>query len=124
MATFYHCSICGNMLEAIHDSGVIPVCCGQPMEKLEPESTDGAHEKHVPVCSKNGNVLTVKVGEQPHPMEDAHYIEWISLCTNKGNYRKALYPGDKSEACFMLSEDEHPVKVYAYCNIHGLWVAK
>ena len=44
-------------------------------------SVDAAVEKHVPVVElqREGHVLNVTVGEVEHPMEDAHYIEWIAL---------------------------------------------
>lgn len=124
MAIYYHCNICGNMFDAIHDGRNIPVCCGHPMTPLVPASTDGAKEKHVPVCSVENNVITIKVGENPHPMDDSHYIEWIALCTNHGYYRKLLCPGDPPLATFHLASGEHAEKIYAYCNLHGLWLAK
>ena len=31
-------------------------------EELTANTTDGAHEKHVPVIEQNGNTVTVKVG--------------------------------------------------------------
>lgn len=124
MAKYYHCKVCGNLFEAIEDSGVVPTCCGQEMELLKPASTDGAHEKHVPVCSMSENTLTVNVGEMPHPMEKEHYIEWIVVCTDCCHYRKHLKPKDAPTATFNLCKGEKILKIYAYCNIHGLWEAK
>lgn len=123
MVTHFYCDTCGNMLEAIYDSGNTPFCCGSPMKNLQPASTDGAREKHVPVYTKKGNILTVNVGEFPHPMEVHHHIEWIAVCTNYGYYRIALNPGDTPTATFHLDENEKPLNIYAYCNLHGLWIA-
>ena len=64
----------------------------------------------------------VKVGEIPHPMEEAHYIEWIEIITEKGNCRKFLKPGDQPEASFETKEDIIMARIY--CNIHGLWKSK
>lgn len=124
MAKFYHCTVCENLFESIDDSGVIPVCCGEPMELLKPASKDGAHEKHVPVYSINGSTITVTVGEMPHPMEKEHYIEWIAIYTECCCYRKMLKPNDSPTATFNLCKGEKVQKIYAYCNLHGLWEAK
>ena len=56
-------------------------------------------------------------------MEEAHYIEWISIQTKQGNQRKVLNPGQEPVACFCLCEGDEVEAVYAYCNLHGLWRA-
>ena len=118
---FYRCPICGNIIAYIKDSGVRCVCCGKPMEALVPNTSDGAGEKHVPVISVDGNIVTVTVGSVEHPMLEAHYIEWIVLETAQGRQRKTLKPGDKPVAKFALTEGDTVVAVYEYCNLHGLW---
>lgn len=120
---FYRCPICGNVIGMIYDSGVSPFCCGQPMEQLTADTVDGAVEKHVPVCTRKDGTLTVSVGKAPHPMISAHSILWIYLQTDRGGHRRILHPGDSPEACFRLCEGEVPLRVYAYCNVHGLWSA-
>ena len=49
------------------------------------------------------------------------YIEWITLNTNQGVYRKQLNPGQEPVADFCLCDGEQVEEVYAYCNLHGLW---
>lgn len=120
---FYICERCGNMVAAVKTGGGTVSCCGAPMKELVPGTSDGAHEKHVPVYKVEGNKVTVTVGEVEHPMLDAHYIEWISIQTRQGNQRKALKPGDAPKACFMLCEGDEVEAVYAYCNLHSLWKA-
>lgn len=120
---FFKCEICGNIVAMVKESGAPLSCCGQQMTELIPNTSDGAKEKHVPVVTREGNTLKVAVGSVPHPMEDAHYIEWIAVCTKNGNQRKVLNPGDKPELCFCISEDDEVEAVYEYCNIHGLWKA-
>ena len=44
----YRCSICGGVVEVLHQGNVMQ-CCGQPMTLLKENTTDGAREKHVPV---------------------------------------------------------------------------
>ena len=121
---FFICEKCGNMIAMVKSSGVPVMCCGQKMTELIPGTSDGAHEKHVPVFTVEGNQVHVKVGEVAHPMLDAHYIEWISLQTKQWNQRKELHPGEAPEACFALCEGDEVEAVYAYCNLHGLWKAE
>lgn len=119
---FLLCRRCGNLIEMINDSGVTPICCGIDMDVLTANTTEAATEKHIPVIEINGNIAKVTVGEVLHPMEEAHYIEWIYLETNKGIKRVNLKPGDKPIASFALAEDETVTSAYAYCNLHGLWL--
>ena len=93
-------------------------------EELSANSTDGAHEKHVPVVNIDGETVTVKVGSVEHPGLPAHYIEFIVLETTTGIHTKWLKPGDKPIAVFNLVENEKPVAEYEYCNLHGLWKAE
>lgn len=120
--TYMKCNICGNLIGMIHSSGVTPVCCGEPMQHLVPNTTDAAQEKHVPVIHRNASSVTVKVGSTAHPMTPDHFIEWIALAQAGKTQRIALSPTDLPEATF--SCDDGPVTVYAYCNLHGLWVSE
>ena len=120
--TFFRCEHCGNIVEMVHASGVPVVCCGEPMTELVPNTVDAATEKHVPVISVDGDVVTVKVGEVEHPMVDEHYIYFVAVQTDKGVYRKDLKPGMEPVASFCLA-GESLVAAYEYCNLHGLWKA-
>ena len=120
---FYRCARCGNIVAYVENSGVPVMCCGQKMEEIEPNTTEAANEKHVPVVSIEGNKVTVRVGSVDHPMTESHYIKWIVLCTNLGNQRKILNPESEPKAEFMLLEGEEVVNCLAYCNLHGLWKA-
>lgn len=124
MISYYYCEICGNMLETIHNSGNTPICCWRHMKKLKSASTDGSYEKHIPTYSTEKNLLTVDIGERPHPMELSHYIEWIAICTNQGYQRIDLNPGLYPKVTFTLHDDETPTRIFALCNLHGLWAAK
>ncbi len=118
---FYKCEHCGNIVEAVVESGVPVVCCGQPMTEMVAGAVDAAFEKHVPVVEAEGNVVKVFVGEVEHPMLEEHHIAFIAIETNKGVQRKALKAGEKPEAVFALAEGEELVAAYEYCNLHGLW---
>lgn len=120
---FYYCKHCGNIIVYANYSGVDVVCCGDKMEELVPGATDAAVEKHVPVIAVDGNTVTVKVGSVAHPMTEEHYIQWIVLETNTGHQQKILKPNAAPEAQFALLDGEKVVAAYAYCNLHGLWMA-
>lgn len=117
----YKCPVCGNMVEVTHAGAGELVCCGQAMKKMVAGTSDGATEKHIPVIEKTEGGYLVKIGAVPHPMTEAHYIEWIELiCLDCGTVqRKYLTPTDKPEA-FFASKSLH-VTAREYCNLHGLW---
>ena len=110
-----------DIVEKVKDKGVPVICCGEPMQELKAGVTDAAVEKHVPVYTIEGSHVHVVVGETKHPMLEEHFIEWITLNTNQGIYRKQLNPGQEPIADFCLCDGEQVEEVYAYCNLHGLW---
>ena len=118
---FYVCKHCGNIITYLNNAGVPVVCCGEKMSELIPGTTDAAVEKHVPVISVDGNLVTVKIGAVEHPMVDVHYIQWIVLQTNQGNLIKNLQPNQPPVATFVLADGEQAIAAYEYCNLHGLW---
>ena len=120
---FFKCEKCGKIIAVIKGSACDTMCCGEAMKELIPGATDGAHEKHVPVFTQEGQTVTVNVGSVEHPMLEAHYIEWIAVETSEGVQLKELKPGDKPTASFALTEGDEVVSVFAYCNLHGLWIA-
>ncbi len=117
----YKCSLCGNIVEVLHEAGGELVCCGQAMALLAENTVDASREKHVPAIEKTDNGYLVKVGSIAHPMEEKHFIEWIELIADNKIYRKHLKPGDAPEAEFCIKADK--VEVREYCNLHGLWKA-
>ncbi len=121
--SYYICEHCGNIIEKIHDAGVPVVCCGQPMTLLVPGTVEAAHEKHIPVVTREGNLVHAVVGSVEHPMIPEHFIQWIDLETKSGVQRKLLKAGEAPKADFLLTEGDDVVACYAYCNLHGLWKA-
>ena len=115
----FRCEECRNIVEVLHAGGGPLSCCGQPMKLLKEGTSDGAREKHVPVVEKTATGYKVKVGSVPHPMEAAHFIQWIELVADGVSYLRFLQPGAPAEAEFTLKADQ----VYAreYCNLHGHW---
>ena len=117
---FYICEKCGNVVEMIHASGVNPHCCGQKMSVIEAGVVEASREKHVPEVEVLDGKVKVTVGSVLHPMAEEHSILWVYLETDKGGQRKNLEVGKEPVVYFAL-DNEKPIAVYAYCNLHGLW---
>ncbi|OPX42435.1 desulfoferrodoxin [Ruminiclostridium hungatei] len=116
--SFFRCKHCGNMVALIKSGGGTLVCCGEQMEKLVPNTTEAAVEKHIPVSLRSNGSINVEVGSVAHPMIDVHYIEWVAVVGDEGLEIINLFPGDDPKA---ILSDKKNAEVYAYCNIHGLW---
>ena len=90
-------------------NGITPLATGgQPMQVYElrkkgtstANSTNAAHEKHLPVYEKHGDEIIVKVGSTAHPMDKDHYIMWIAQVSKNRTTRVRLSPSEESEAHF------------------------
>lgn len=117
---FYICKHCGNIITKIEDSSVPVVCCGEKMSEIVSNTVEASVEKHLPVVSVEGNVVNVAVGSVAHPMAEEHHIGWVYLETCCGGQLKYLAVGGEPVVSFAVN-DEKPLAVYAYCNLHGLW---
>lgn len=116
----YKCEVCGNIVEIFHKGAGELVCCGQPMNLLDEQIADYKQEKHVPMIEQIEGGFKIIVGSTLHPMEEAHFIEWIEITDYAGRvYRKHLKPGDAPEALFMI--DAEKIIAREHCNKHGLW---
>ena len=118
---FYVCKKCGLMVHVVKEAGCVPTCCGEEMTLLVPGSTDAAVEKHVPDVMVDGDLVKVAVGSVEHPMTEEHYIEFVFVQGEKGGQMHCFAPGEKPEWTFSMQGDVAK-EVYAYCNLHGLWV--
>lgn len=118
----YKCDLCDNIIEVVQGGEGALVCCGQKMKLMEENTVDAAKEKHVPVIDIGSDEITVKVGSDPHPMEEKHYIQWIELLADDKLYRQYLNPGEKPEATFPVIAKQ--VTAREYCNLHGQWKAE
>jgi superoxide reductase len=120
---FYKCAHCGKIVTELKEAKVPTMCCGEAMKEIIPGTVDAAVEKHVPVVTTEGGVVTVKVGSVTHPMTPEHLIEWIAVETKFGFYVRKLTATDAPEATFTLASGDEVVAVYEYCNLHSLWKA-
>ena len=114
------------VLEAIcgTPNAVLPDSC-KPFDVLEPNTSDGATEKHMPVIETDGLHVTVKVGSVFHPMSGEHSIDWICLVTKAGCVMRVCLSADcEPVAHFTLEKGDSVKAAYAYCNLHGFWKAE
>ncbi len=118
---FFICRECGNLVGVINDSKAPIICCGEKMKALKPNTVEASVEKHLPMVEVVGNTVKVTVGSTLHPMAEEHHIAWIYLMTQNGGQRRILKAGETPTAEFVLCNDK-AIAVYAYCNLHGLWV--
>ncbi|MFA5764335.1 MAG: desulfoferrodoxin [archaeon] len=114
----HKCEICGNIIEVVHSSVGVLVCCGQNMTLMTENTTDAAQEKHVPVITKTAEGTIISVGSVEHPMTEEHHIEWIEAFVGNKVLKKYLSSGEKPE---MKLCDVEVISARAYCNLHGLW---
>jgi superoxide reductase len=118
----YKCEVCGNIVEVLHGGEGDLVCCGENMKRMTPHAkAEEGKEKHVPVVEGADGGVKVKVGSNPHPMEEKHYIEWVEVIDGAHSCRRYLQPGENPEAFFKGFGPG--VRAREYCNVHGLWEA-
>ncbi len=112
------CLKCGALVRVLNDCtcdncGI--KCCNEQMKKLIPNSSGASEEKHIPKYKKVDKEINVTLN---HPMEEDHFIEWISLVHQDKEEIVFLHPGDKAECKFNYIPGS---TIYSYCNKHELW---
>ena len=115
---YFKCPVCGNIIEIIDGDIKKIKCCNKELELLVANTIDASLEKHVPSYEIDKDEIIVKIGEIIHPMEEKHYIIWISLVTDNKIIKVFLNPGDEPIVRLPYIKDSI---IYEYCNLHGLW---
>lgn len=118
----YVCKKCGNVVLKLEDKSEELKYCGEKMELVDANTTEAATEKHLPVYEIKEGMINIKVGEVEHPMTDEHYISFIILASDDNYMIRKLKAGDKPEASFPYDKSYN--KIYAYCNLHSLWLTE
>lgn len=117
----YKCNICGNLVQVILSGAGELVCCGEPMQHLEPQSGESSElgEKHTPAIEEREGARFVTL--KYHPMIPEHYIQFIEVYPKDKSalHLKYLNPNEKAE--FDITGFEEDVEALELCNIHGLW---
>ena len=109
---FYVCPVCGNVIQSIGESVVS--CCGITLPALEPESGDG---EHTLLAERQEDEYYVTI---PHEMSRTHYISFIAALRDDGLTLKKLYPEWDAEVRLPVAG---VIKLFYYCNRHGLFQA-
>lgn len=81
----------------------------------------GDKSKHQPIVTYENRQVKVKIGHVMHPMNQDHHISMIFLKTKQGGQYKILSYLETPIVTFELTQDDEPIEVYGYCNLHGLW---
>ena len=116
----YFCEKSNAIVESLWNGDQDLECNGEKMKELVANTVDAAVEKHVPVIERDGNKVTVKVGEAAHPMGADHYILFVEVLAGDKTYRHDFKEGDTvAEATFLIEETD--IKARAFCNLHGFW---
>jgi len=119
----YYCKHCKRISFTFPKDSTL-VCCGDPMTLLQPKTKDAGNEKHLPVITKlEDNQILVEVGSIPHPMAEDHWIQWVFVEQGDQYQIKTFNPGEEPKATFTVKPNT-PVKVYEFCNLHGLWMSE
>lgn len=122
----YKCAICGNVVEVVLAGEGELVCCGQPMNLFEEQSTQDEMllEKHVPVIKMQEDNIEIRIGSTQHPMTEEHYIQFIEAYSKDKRYVKRKYLFPNEEPVLKLKCNCKDTIARELCNIHGLWVTK
>ena len=108
---FFKCLNCGNVVMKVVDHSVPVFCCGARMTELKPNTVDADTEKHVPVITTIDN----------HTIEVKIRMDFGYVLTAEGGIVVAL---DAEPRANISLEPQKVVAVYAYCNLHGLWMTR
>ncbi|RPI61730.1 MAG: desulfoferrodoxin FeS4 iron-binding domain-containing protein [Planctomycetaceae bacterium] len=114
----YKCDICGAVVEILDSGCGSLVCCSNRMTLVN-EASASADAAHRPLVTCDDGMLSVSVGQSPHPMENEHFIEWIEVVADGAICRHFLQPGQPAQTTFDMPAAE--VTVRGYCSLHGLW---
>ncbi len=107
---FYVCPVCGNVIGTVGEAVIS--CCGITLPSVEPEQVNTDHFIHIEIAEDEYYVAV------DHPMNKEHYISFLAAVSDRGIQFVKLYPEENAEARFKING---VVKLYAYCNRHGLF---
>ena len=125
MKTNFHiCTICKNAAVLFQDKGGELNCCNQAMRRLAANTEEASTEKHLPYLKRKGNMLIAEIGQTIHPQTPEHNIEYVYVKTKHGGQRIDLTPEMPPIVEFAFVDGNEPIAVYAYCNLHGLWMTE
>ena len=97
--------------------------CEEAQTYQDPNNPSELEQSHVPIIEANTMLAKVTVGEEKHPMETNHWIQWIELFADDEPVgRSDLAIGEMPEMEFEVDISKtKKLKAQALCNVHGLW---
>lgn len=119
----YRCNVCGNLVEVLSQGEGELVCCGEPMELINPSEADNdaLNDKHVPVIEKTIDGVQIRVGATMHPMTEEHHINFVQAVSKDKKYVKTKFLSLEDEPALHVKCDCSSLWARALCNIHGLF---
>ena len=103
----YKCAECGLTFEVTTGCNCPVSCCGKEMKQMQAQTADYKQEKHVPFPESVNGGMRVTVGrEMPHPMLEAHHIEWIEVINGPYVNRRYLKPGEEPPGGLLCAASE------------------
>ncbi|MBN2504312.1 MAG: desulfoferrodoxin [Bacilli bacterium] len=119
----YYCKHCKRICYTYPVDSTL-VCCGDEMTLLEPKTTDQGNEKHLPVVERIAkDKIKISIGSVMHPMLPEHFIQWVFVAQDDTYQIKTFKPGEAPEVVMNIIPGQD-IKVYEFCNIHGLWMTE
>ena len=115
------CAKCGAYVKVLEDCGCDNCgikCCDKQMVLLKEQESNDLDNKHVLEVIRKDNKVFIKSN---HVMESDHFICFVSIMYDNKENITYYKPGDKIEIEF---DYINGMKIYSYCNKHGLWVKK
>lgn len=107
---FYVCPDCGNVMTATGNAEIS--CCGRKLSPLVPKPCDEAHTLSVQLVEDDFYITF------SHPMEKAHYLNFIAYVRFDRILLLRLYPEQGGEARIPQLRGG---TLYFCCNEHGLF---
>ena len=103
---------------------------------VDPANMTESEKKHMPVIDcpdtvKAGEPFQVKinVGEIPHVMEEAHFVQWIDVYFKDNFFARVELTPKFTRPEVTLTLERHSkhasstLRVIERCNLHGQWEA-
>lgn len=121
---FYTCPICGNVIFSVGEALIS--CCGIQLSAHEVENEVTIETTEDKKLSDNHKISVENVEDElfvsmNHPMEKEHFISWFAVVRFNSVEIIKLYPEQNAEARVRFGRS---IKIFAYCNRHGLFEIK
>lgn len=107
---FYVCQECNSMIQGTGACEII--CCSKPVEALESQGTDDAHQLNISVVENDFYI------EFHHQMTKEHFISFVSYVGFDRVLTVRMYPEQNATVRFPKM---FRGKLYFYCTKHGLF---